>query len=115
MTEFWYDRPARQWVDGFPVGNGRLGAMVWGDRGELRLSVNEETFWSGPPRPETPDVPAGLMDAVRSDLRAGRHVSAGSGSRPPRRATPRPRSRSATWCCACTGAARTACTDGSWT
>ncbi|NUP37594.1 MAG: hypothetical protein HOY76_11415, partial [Streptomyces sp.] len=32
----WYDRPAARWVDGLPVGNGRLGAMVWGPLDDQR-------------------------------------------------------------------------------
>jgi alpha-L-fucosidase 2 len=74
---FWFDGPAARWVDGLPVGNGRLGAMVWGGPGELRCSVNEDTFWSGPPRLADPEVPDGLLEAVRAELRAGRHVAAG--------------------------------------
>ena len=76
-SPMWFERPARRWVEGFPVGNGRLGAMVWGEPGECRWSVNEETFWSGPSQAEPPRVPAGLLDAVREDLRAGRFVAAG--------------------------------------
>jgi alpha-L-fucosidase 2 len=76
-SAFWYERAAARWVDGMPVGNGRLGAMVWGPPGDQRLSLNEDTFWSGPPAAGAPDVPEGLLDAVRADLRAGRHVAAG--------------------------------------
>jgi alpha-L-fucosidase 2 len=73
----WFDGPAKRWVEGLPVGNGRLGAMVWGGMTELRCSVNEDTFWSGPPGAGEPDVPEGLLDTVRELLRAGRHVAAG--------------------------------------
>lgn len=73
----WYDRPAARWVDGLPVGNGRLGAMVWGPPEDQRLSLNADTFWSGPPPAGHPAVPAGLLDDVRTDLRAGRHTAAG--------------------------------------
>ncbi|WP_084718900.1 glycosyl hydrolase family 95 catalytic domain-containing protein [Streptacidiphilus carbonis] len=73
----WFERPALRWVEGFPVGNGRLGAMAWGSPGECRFSVNEETFWSGPRRLEPPVVAPGLIGAVREDLRAGRFVAAG--------------------------------------
>nr|WSX78628.1 glycoside hydrolase family 95 protein [Streptomyces sp. NBC_00899] len=76
-SPFWYDRPAPRWAEGMPVGNGRLGAMVWGPPTEQRFSLNEDTFWSGPPSAAPPDVPAGLLDDVRADLRAGRHVAAG--------------------------------------
>jgi alpha-L-fucosidase 2 len=76
-SPMWFERPARRWVEGFPVGNGRLGAMVWGEPGECRWSVNEETFWSGPRQVEPPQVPAGLLGAVRETLRAGRFTEAG--------------------------------------
>jgi alpha-L-fucosidase 2 len=74
---FWYNGPATRWVDGLPVGNGRLGAMVWGGATELRCSVNEDTFWSGPPAEPEPDVPDGILDDVRNRLRAGAHVAVG--------------------------------------
>ncbi|SHL20789.1 glycoside hydrolase family 95 protein [Actinacidiphila paucisporea] len=77
VSPFWYDRPALRWADGIPLGNGRLGAMVWGAPHEQRFSLNEDTFWSGPPTAEVPTVPPGLLADVRADLRAGRHVAAG--------------------------------------
>jgi alpha-L-fucosidase 2 len=59
----WYEKPAAQWIDALPIGNGRLGAMVFGGgedgapHKEL-LQLNEDTLWSGQPRngnnPEAP-------------------------------------------------------------
>lgn len=46
----WFDQPARQWADALPVGNGRLGAMVFGGIVSERLALNEDTLWSGFPR-----------------------------------------------------------------
>ncbi|HLT75397.1 MAG TPA: glycoside hydrolase family 95 protein, partial [Ohtaekwangia sp.] len=43
----WYEEPAREWNEALPVGNGRLGAMVFGGIIEERLQLNEETCWSG--------------------------------------------------------------------
>ncbi|GIG40216.1 glycoside hydrolase N-terminal domain-containing protein [Cellulomonas phragmiteti] len=43
------DEPARTWTDAFPVGNGRLGAMVHGGTAHERLQVNDDTCWSGAP------------------------------------------------------------------
>ncbi len=77
FSPFWFEGPAAHWVEGLPVGNGRLGAMVRGDAAELVCSVNEDTFWSGPPSRGEPDVPDGLLEAVDASLRAGRHVAAG--------------------------------------
>ncbi|WP_409267776.1 glycosyl hydrolase family 95 catalytic domain-containing protein [Massilia sp. BHUDP2] len=44
-----YDKPAAVWTEALPVGNGRLGAMVFGRPGEELLQLNEATLWSGGP------------------------------------------------------------------
>jgi alpha-L-fucosidase 2 len=51
----WYDKPAVQWVDALPIGNGRLGAMVFGGGEDASptketLQFNEDTLWSGKPQ-----------------------------------------------------------------
>ncbi|WP_164714306.1 glycoside hydrolase family 95 protein [Chitinophaga rhizosphaerae] len=43
----WYARPAARWEEALPVGNGRLGAMVYGRTGKEILQVNEESVWAG--------------------------------------------------------------------
>ena len=48
-TLSWYDAPAKKWEEALPVGNGRIGAMVFGKNGEERIQLNEETYWSGGP------------------------------------------------------------------
>lgn len=45
----WYDEPAGEWVEALPVGNGRLGVMVFGQPGKEELQLNEETVWAGEP------------------------------------------------------------------
>jgi alpha-L-fucosidase 2 len=45
----WYDRPAEKWEGALPVGNGRLGAMVFGRAFDERIMLNEDTLWSGGP------------------------------------------------------------------
>ena len=45
----WYDNPASKWEEALPVGNGRLGAMVFGRTDEERIQLNEDTYWSGGP------------------------------------------------------------------
>jgi alpha-L-fucosidase 2 len=47
--KLWYDKPAEVWNEALPIGNGRLGAMVFGDPAVERIQLNEETFWSGGP------------------------------------------------------------------
>lgn len=44
-----YDKPASVWTEALPVGNGRLGAMVFGRPGEELIQLNEATLWSGGP------------------------------------------------------------------
>ena len=46
----WYNKPAGAWTDALPVGNGRLGAMVFGGVERERIQLNEETLWDGGPR-----------------------------------------------------------------
>jgi alpha-L-fucosidase 2 len=52
----WYDKPAKLWVDALPIGNGNLGAMVFGGGGDNAspenelLQLNDDTLWSGYPR-----------------------------------------------------------------
>jgi len=48
----WYRQPAAAWTEALPVGNGRLGAMVFGGVHEERIQFNEESIWAGAPWPE---------------------------------------------------------------
>jgi len=48
-TLLWYTNPASEWEEALPVGNGRLGAMVFGGVEEERIQLNEETYWTGGP------------------------------------------------------------------
>ena len=48
--KMWYENEASRWEEALPLGNGRIGAMVWSGVGEERLSLNEDTLWSGYPQ-----------------------------------------------------------------
>lgn len=48
-TVLWYRQPAQKWEEALPLGNGRLGAMVFGKNGQERIQLNEDTYWSGGP------------------------------------------------------------------
>ena len=67
----WYRRPAAQWVEALPVGNGRLGAMVFGGVERERLQLNEDTLWSGGPRdwnnPKAPQVLAEVRKLIAEE------------------------------------------------
>ena len=45
----WYDHPAETWTEALPIGNGRLGGMVFGNVATDRIQLNEETIWTGRP------------------------------------------------------------------
>ena len=68
-TRLTSDTPAREWLEAYPLGNGRLGAMVHGRPGDEYLSLNDGTAWSGSPRSERA---TGHIDpAVAADALAG--------------------------------------------
>jgi len=68
----WHAGAAPQWDHATPVGNGRLGAMIFGDTGRERIQLNEETLWSGGPR-DTVNVEAmSEIGNVRRLLFAGK-------------------------------------------
>ncbi|MGO4728842.1 glycoside hydrolase family 95 protein [Paenibacillus sp. 2KB_22] len=46
----WYDAPARNWEEALPIGNGRLGGMVFGNIKQEQIQFNEDSIWSGGPR-----------------------------------------------------------------
>jgi alpha-L-fucosidase 2 len=49
LLKLWYDRPAGRWVEALPLGNGRLGAMIYGDPANEVIQLNENTVWAGQP------------------------------------------------------------------
>ena len=72
----WYEKPAAKWVEALPVGNGRLGGMVFGGAGQEHLQFNEDTLWSGAPRVwDNPDAHA-VLPQVRRALFAGDYAHA---------------------------------------
>ncbi|MBM4018858.1 MAG: glycoside hydrolase family 95 protein [Planctomycetes bacterium] len=73
----WYRRPAAKWTEALPVGNGRLGAMVFGSPDKERLALNEISLWSGGPRPgaDRPEAYKALPE-IRRLLAEGRFAEA---------------------------------------
>jgi alpha-L-fucosidase 2 len=64
--KLWYRQAAEKWTEALPVGNGRLGAMVFGKTGEERIQLNEDTVWTGGPYdPSNPDARAALPEVQR--------------------------------------------------
>ena len=72
MSRLWYDHPASEWEEALPIGNGRIGAMVYGGTDRERLQVNEESIWlGGPVNRHNPDAKENLPK-IRQLLRDGR-------------------------------------------
>ena len=72
----WYRHPAARWEEAFPVGNGRLGAMVFGRTGEERIALNEETYWTGGPYDPTVPGAAGRLGDIRRLIFQGESLKA---------------------------------------
>jgi alpha-L-fucosidase 2 len=72
----WYTHPAEKWENALPVGNGRLGAMVFGRTDEEIIQLNEDTYWSGGPYSTT--VPGGhkALPEIRALLFEGQLIKA---------------------------------------
>ncbi len=72
----WYRAPAKQWTEALPVGNGRLGAMVFGGVEREHLQLNEDTLWAG--GPYTPDNTNALaaLPEVRKSIFDGKYDDA---------------------------------------
>lgn len=49
QLKLWYNKPAQKWTEALPIGNGRLGAMIFGGVENDRIQFNEETLWTGAP------------------------------------------------------------------
>ena len=72
----WYDTPAKEWEEALPVGNGRLGAMVFGKHGEERIQFNEETLWSGGPYSTVVKGGAKILPKIQKLIFEGKPVEA---------------------------------------
>jgi len=55
LVGLWYNKPAAKWTEALPLGNGRLGAMVFGAVTKERLQLNEESLWAGEPTDAYPE------------------------------------------------------------
>jgi alpha-L-fucosidase 2 len=72
----WYDKPAAQWIEALPIGNGRLGAMVFGQPANERLQLNEDTVWAGSPHNNNyPEARAAIKE-VRQLIFEGKYTEA---------------------------------------
>jgi len=72
----WYKQPAKEWIEALPVGNGRLGAMVFGGITKEQIQLNEDTIWSGGRAYPTPVGAYKALPEIRQLLFAGKYAEA---------------------------------------
>jgi alpha-L-fucosidase 2 len=76
LLRLWYLKPAQQWVEALPIGNGRLGAMVFGNPNKEIIQLNENTVWAGMPnRNDNPNAKESLAE-VRKLIFDGKYKEA---------------------------------------
>ena len=75
-TSIWYRRPAATWEEALPVGNGQLGAMVFGGVDHERIQLNEKSLWSGGPQDADNPEALGALPQIRKLLFEGRYAEA---------------------------------------
>src|ERR1051325_11322548 len=76
QNTLWYDKPANIWTDALPVGNGRLGAMVFGGPAHERIQFNESTVWTGEPHDYAHHGAYQYLAPIRELLWAGKQKEA---------------------------------------
>ncbi|MGX5819637.1 glycoside hydrolase family 95 protein [Chitinophaga lutea] len=74
--QLWYKQPAGKWEEALPVGNGRLGAMVFGRTNTELLQINESSVWAGTKFNDANPRALGMLDSIRQLLFAGKNEEA---------------------------------------
>lgn len=74
--KLWYNKPASMWEEALPIGNGRLGAMIYGTPGEEHLQFNEETLWDCGPRQYQRKDAHKYLSKIRNLIFAGKQHEA---------------------------------------
>lgn len=74
--QLWYDAPATVWEEALPLGNGRIGAMVYGNPLHEIYQLNEETLWSGYSQDCDNPKAAEVLPSVREAVNQGDYVRA---------------------------------------
>lgn len=72
----WYTKPALKWSEALPIGNGRLGAMVYGGVENDKIQFNEETLWTGAPNDYSHKGASAWLEPIRKLLSEGKQVEA---------------------------------------
>lgn len=74
--KLWYDQAATKWVEALPVGNGRLGAMVYGDPLQEIIQLNENTVWAGSPNRNDNPLALEALPEIRKLIFEGKYKEA---------------------------------------
>jgi len=74
--KLWYRQPAANWNEALPIGNGRLGAIVFGGPAQERLQLNETTIWGGGPNNNVKPDALPVIRQLRQLLLCGQQVEA---------------------------------------
>src|SRR5437764_14105731 len=72
----WYNKPSEIWTDALPVGNGHMGAMIFGGATHERIQFNEQTVWTGEPHDYAHKGASQSLAKIRELLWAGRQKEA---------------------------------------
>jgi alpha-L-fucosidase 2 len=76
LLKLWYNHPASQWVEALPIGNGRLGAMIYGDPFKEKIELNENTIWAGSPNRNDNPLARAALPKVRKLIFEGKYKEA---------------------------------------
>ena len=79
--KLWYEAPAREWLEGLPIGTGRLAAMVLGTFRRERVALNHECLWKGVNRQRDNEVRRDALPEVRRLLLAGNYAEGAHAAR----------------------------------
>ena len=72
MSRIWFSHPAREWNEALPIGNGRLGAMLFGVTAVDRFQLNDDSVWSGGRQQRINPDARSHLEEIRRDLREGK-------------------------------------------
>lgn len=73
-TKLYYDKPAKAWTQALPIGNGRLGAMIFGGPASEQIQFNESTIWTGRPHEYQNEGASKFLPQIRNLLQEGRQA-----------------------------------------
>ena len=76
QLKLWYNKPAQKWTEALPIGNGRLGAMIFGGVENDRIQFNEETLWTGAPNDYAHKGASKYLAQIRQLLADGKQKEA---------------------------------------